>query len=205
MTDDISDMELDALREVGNIGASHAANALSEMIGRKVEISVPELDIIPLEKIPEIIDAHEEIVVGVYLILKEDIDGSMLLLFKKPYGLELADILTGQEPGTTKEFGEMEVSVIEEVGNIMASAFSSAIADFGGLKVIPSPPAFAMDLAESILNFLIVELGQKADTAIFFNTQLKIEPSDLVGHLFVSPDPESLRKILDALMAQYGM
>ncbi len=201
----IDSFEQDALREVGNMGASHAASALSGLLNRAVTITVPQLDIIPIVKFPEIVGGAEEAVVAIYVTLSGGITATVMLVFREQYAMTLADVLMGKKSGTTKELSEMEVSAIEEVGNIMVSSFSNALADFMETEIMPTPPAFGLDMAGALLDALIIQVGQKADEAIFFHTNFVIDPETIIGHMFLSPDEDSLEKIFEKLRAKVGM
>lgn len=201
----LSKLEVDALKEISNMGAGHAANALSQMINTKIEITVPDFDIIPLEQFPKAVGGQESAVVGTYVQLQGDIVGTVMFLFPIEYALSLADVMLGREVGSSKELSEMDSSALQEVGNIMASSFANAISDFLGFKIIPTPPAIAFDMAGALLNFLIAELGQKVEEAIFFNTTFITPQREIIGHLLLSPEPESMEKILEAIKEKFGL
>ena len=195
----LSEFEKDVLREIGNMGASYSANSLSEIMNKKVEIRVPDFDVLPLEEFPNVVGGGEEIVAGILVKFNGDISGYLMLFYQLKYALNLADLLLGKELGTTKELDEMDISAIQEVGNIMASSFANAIANFLKLKITPTPPAFTVDMAGALLNYLVAELGQTAEKAIFFYTDFIIPPNEILGHLFLSPDEKSLKVIFDKI------
>lgn len=202
---DLTDFEKDALKEFGNMGVSHAASVLSEMVGKSVSITVPDLDIIPVTSIPEMVGGVEDVVAGIYTRLSGDIDATLMLVFKEAYAYSMVDVLLGNPVGTTVSMDEMAVSAVKEMGNIMTSAFSNALADFMDIKVVHTPPAFGMDMAGAILDAVVIELGQHSDEAVFFNTNFVVGSESLIGHLFLSPEPDSVLKILDALKEKVGL
>ena len=204
MSSELDEFERDMFREIGNMGASYSANSLSEIMNKKVEIKVPDFDILPLEEFPRVVGGGEEIVAGILVKFQGDISGYLMMFYQFEHALNLADLLLGKEIGTTKELDEMDISAIQEVGNIMASSFANAIADFTKLKITPTPPAFTIDMAESLLNYLIVELGQTTEKAIFFYTDFIIPPNEILGHLFLSPNEESLKVIFSKVKEVYG-
>lgn len=201
----LDDFEHDALREVGNMGASHAASALSGLLNWKVAITVPQLEILPVVDFPTVVGGAEEPVVAIYITLSGGINATVMLVFRVQYAMTLADILMGKESGTTTELSEMEISAIEEVGNIMVSSFSNALSDFMETEIMPTPPAFGMDMAGALLDALIIQVGQKADEAIFFHTNFVIDSETIIGHMFFSPDQDSLEMILQKLRDKVGM
>lgn len=197
-------LEKDILKEIGSMGASHAANSLSTIIGKQVVIEVPSLEMIPVERIPSYVGGHEELATGVFLKYQGDLDATFMVLFPYKASLELVDVMMGREVGSTTELSDMDVSVIQEVGSIMASHFANALSDFLGFKVVPTFPAFACDMAGAMLDFLTVNIGQKADETIFFSTTFYSPSGEIQGYLFLAPETESLKKIFNTIKVRYG-
>ena len=125
-------LQLDALREVANIGAGHAATALSQMINSTIMISVPTINVSRLEEVPPQISEPEEPVAAVLMHMMGDLTGRTLLVFPKPTATRLAELMLRRPPGSSPELGEMEQSAIKEAGNILSSAYMNALSDFMG-------------------------------------------------------------------------
>src|SRR5659263_570253 len=121
----LTDFQSDALKEVGNIGIGHATTSLSQMVNKQVGISLPELKLIPLVLVPTLVQ-NEETVVGIILELRGDAKGFLLLLLSKPTAKILIRLVIGQAD-ETKEFDEMEISVLKELGNIMGGTYISCL------------------------------------------------------------------------------
>lgn len=202
---ELTDIEKDALTELGNIGASHSASVLSDMIQKSVSISVPKLKFIPINQFPDAMGGEEEIVVGLYSVLSNDIDGTLMFIFKEKDAKNIAEILMGMPRDTIEDLDEMSTSAIQEVGNIMTSAFANALADFLELKVVHAPPGFALDMAGAILSAVMAQLAQDTDEAMIFNTHFIIDQESIFGHMFLSPSSESMSKILNILRTKFGL
>ncbi len=140
----LSDEQIDALKEVGTIGAGHAANALSQLAGRKIIISVPEVKVISLKEVVELVGPPENLAAVVYMNLMGDTQGKSLLIFSKRSAFNLVDILMKRPAGQTKFLREIDCSAIKEVGNILAGAFLTTLADFLNITLIPSVPRWPM-------------------------------------------------------------
>jgi chemotaxis protein CheC len=134
-------LQLDALREVANIGAGHAATALSQMTGRTTMISVPQVSVRPLEDVPDLLGAADSVIAAVLMHMMGDLTGRTLVIFPEPSARMLCDLLLRRPDGTTMAFGEMEQSGIKEVGNILVSAYLTALSDFMGMMLVPSVPS----------------------------------------------------------------
>jgi chemotaxis protein CheC len=194
-------VQVDALREVANIGAGHAATALSQMTGSTIMISVPTITIAKLEDVPPQISGPEEPVAAVLMHMMGDLTGRTLVLFPVSSARVLCDILLRRPPGGTVEFGAMEQSSIKEVGNILASAYMNALSDFMGMMLVPSVPSLVIDLSAAILTTAYLNFGHDRDYVFCVETTFRFEDSSepLRGHFLLLPDMPSLRAIFDAI------
>lgn len=198
---DLKELQFDALKEVANIGAGHAATALSQMTNKKIMISVPEVTVTPLEEVPEVLGHPEEVVAAVLMHMMGDLTGRTLLLFPEPSARALCDILLRRPAGTTTEFGVMEQSGIKEVGNILSSAYLNALSDFMGMMLVPSVPSLVVDLSAAVLTSTYLNFGSERDYVFCVESEFQFEggSSNLKGHFLLLPDLASLRAIFDAI------
>src|SRR5216110_3393177 len=135
----LSTARLDALREVANIGAGHAATALSTLTGTRIMISVPMVNIVPPgDFVPEIA-ANDEIV-AVQMSMLGDITGQTVFLLAIPAGLRLAERMLRRNRGTSPSLGKLEQSALNEAGNILAGAYLTALSEFLDMRLMLSPP-----------------------------------------------------------------
>jgi chemotaxis protein CheC len=194
-------LQLDALREVANIGAGHAATALSQMIGGTIMISVPTINVSRLEEVPPQVSAPEEPVAAVLMHMLGDLTGRTLLVFPKTTAIRLAELMLRRPHGTSQELGEMEQSAIKEAGNILSSAYMNALSDFMGMMLLPSPPSLAVDMSNAVLTTAYLQFGTDRDYVFcveseFYMTDVK---ERLRGFFLLLPDPASLQAILRAI------
>lgn len=195
----LSPMQLDALREIGNVGAGNSATALSQIINRKIDMSVPDVAIMPLDEVPDVVGGPDVMVVGVFLRVYGLAPGSVLFLLPKESAFYLIDMLMGKERGQTQSLDFMDESALMEIGNILAGAYLNALSYFTKLTLLPSIPALAMDMAGAILSVVLVQLGQMGDHALVIETEFLSEDDGIKGHFFLIPDPGSLDTILAAV------
>jgi len=195
-----SDMQVDVLREIGTIGAGHAATALSKMTGQKIVIKVPDVNIMNLEDAPNVLKIPEENVAGIYFKLKGEILGSSLVIFPVKNACFLVDIITGKTPGSTDNVAnDFEKSVLMEMGNIIAGAYLTALGSMTGLVGLQSVPYIALDTAGSIFNSMLTETGLTSDIVLMIEIEFIEASKKLKGWFYVIPDVRSSTKILDAL------
>lgn len=197
----LQDLQLDALREVANIGAGHAATALSQLTQSRIMVSVPHLQIVPLEEVPELLTNAEEVVAAVLMHMLGDLTGRTLLIFPRDSALRLSEILLRRGAGTSNVFGELEKSAIKEAGNILCAAYMNALADFMGMMLLPSVPGLVVDLCAAVLTTAHTNFGSEHDWVFSIETQFTMDDAEQAvdGHFLLLPDLPALEKILQAI------
>lgn len=195
----LTSIEMDALKEMGNVGAGNAATSLSQMINRTIHMNVPLVKLLPFDKVAELLGGPETEVAGIYLKVLGDAPGSILFVLPIESGLVLTDMLMGIEPGTSSEFNEMAQSALMEIGNILAASYLNALAELTSLLLRPSIPALACDMAAAIMSVILVELGEVGDTALVIETEFSAEKRDIKGYFFLLPDPGSLSIMMKSI------
>lgn len=194
-------MQLDALREVANIGAGHAATALSQMTSQTIMISVPTINIAALEDVPPHIGDPDEPVAAVLMNMVGDLAGRTLLVFPRATAIRMAEILLRRPHGGDAELSELEQSAIKEAGNILSGAYMNALSDFMGLMIMPSPPSLAIDMAQAVLTTAYLQFGSDRDLVFCVETEFLMQDAGerLRGFFLLLPELESLRAILRAV------
>ena len=194
-------VQIDALREVANIGAGHAATALSQMTGGTIMISVPRINIAKLEEIPPQITAPEEPVAAVLMQMLGDLTGRTLLVFPRPTAIRLSELMLRRPEGSSKGLGELEQSAIKEAGNILSGAYMNALSDFMGIMLLPSPPSLAVDMSQAVLSTAYVQFGSDRDFVFCVESEFYMKDIDehLRGFFLLLPDVPSLQAILRAV------
>ncbi|HVO30097.1 MAG TPA: chemotaxis protein CheC [bacterium] len=197
---DLKALQIDALREVANIGAGHAATALSQMTDRRVMISVPQINIVRLEEVPDLLGSPQDVVAAVLMHMLGDLTGRTLLLVPEAVGRRLCDLLLRRPPGTTKEYGTLEQSCLKEAGNILSGAYMNALSDFMGMLLLPSVPSLVVDLAAAVLTTAYLNFGHERDFVFCVETEFQFgAEGGLHGHFLLLPDLASLKAIFDAI------
>ncbi|HBT16064.1 MAG TPA: CheY-P-specific phosphatase CheC [Firmicutes bacterium] len=204
MVNKLTPLQLDAIREVGNIGAAHAATVLSQLLNRKVFMTVPQVNILPLAEACDFVGGPEQPMVGVYLRVFGEAPSKILYLFPEDKALFVAGLLINDSEKCRNILGELEVSALKEIGNILTGAYVYAFSNFTGLNMLSSVPALAFDMVGAILNTILADLGEMGDYAVLIETQLTACDLSIDGHFFLVPDPGSLNTILDALGVKNG-
>jgi chemotaxis protein CheC len=188
-----SDLQLDALRELANIGSGKASTALSAMLGRSVDISVPNAYVLPMAEAVGSLGNPEAEATGVVLGVLGDLPASVLLLFT-PKDAELMCSLLGVEAGT-----EIGVSALMEIGNIVGSSYINALGEMIGMQLEPSPPAAATDMLGAIAQTVLAERAGAGDMALLLDSELMVEREDCSVSFLLVPDQGGIDTMLAAL------
>ncbi|WP_282171621.1 chemotaxis protein CheC [Cytobacillus firmus] len=200
----ISSMQLDILKEIGNIGAGHAATALSTLLNKKIDMSVPDVKIVSFDEMIDMAGGPENVVAGVFLRIEGDAPGSMFFVLP----LTQAEIFIRELPGNIPfcadelPYEELALSALQELGNILSGSYLSSLSDFTKLSLFPSVPMLSIDMVGAIIGTGLLEISQVSDYAIVIDTALndELQNTDAVnGHFFLLPDPQSFQIIFKAL------
>lgn len=196
--DKVSETYFDVLTEIGNIGAGNAMTALSQMLQCKVDMKVPQVRLLDFSEVGAIMGGEEQIMVGVLLEVEGDITGSMMFLVEQASAKHLINkLMPGMAPGG-EAFTEMELSAMQEVGNIITGAYLNSLSTMTNLKLIPAPPALTVDMAGAILSVPAIQFGVLGDKILLIQSQF-YDDVEIDGYFILIPDLESYSKILTSL------
>ncbi|MGI6649850.1 MAG: chemotaxis protein CheC [Bacillota bacterium] len=195
----LSSLQLDVLREIGNIGAGNAATALAQMLNRKIEMSVPQVRIMQLEEILNLVGNEEDPVACINLAVFGSAPVRVLFLLPAGSAYMLIDLLLGQNFGATTTLGALEESVLCEAGNILTGSFLNAFAMMTQINFISSVPYLAFDMLGAVISSALVEGGCYSDQVLLIETNFANEQGKINSHFFILPEESSLEIILKAV------
>ena len=186
--------QMDALKELANIGAAHSATTLSQMLETHIGMNVPEIDIVDIARVGEFLT--DELTTMVFFEIQGDIPhgGFLVLHFPRDSAIRTATIMQGSSD-TDHQLSEMDQSTILEVGNIMISSFLSATSDLLGFMMLPSPPVLVVDMAHAAITSLIAQMTVEVDDVILFRVKLTSEEHKIAGNILIFLEVDTLRKV----------
>lgn len=199
MTSELTALQLDALKEFGNIGAGNAATGLSKLLHKTVGISIPYSGLVDVEKIPRILGGEEMPVTAVYIHVSGTFSASLVLVFSLEQALQLAGLLLGKENRKLQTLDEESKSALRELGNICSSSYLLALSQFIKVKLTGSVPALASDMLQAVLDEILADFAAQAKKVLVLETEFEVEKIKIHGHFLFMPDLEGLKKILTAL------
>lgn len=198
-------LQLDALRELANIGAGHAATALSQMTDLRIMISVPEIHVATSEDIAKQLGGPSESVVAITVQTFGDLTGHAMLVLTRANARSLCNFLLGEQGSADADFTDHQASTLREAGNILASAYLTALAMAMDMMLLPSVPTMTTAPWGSIM-----EQGVHDDVSVVLCASTKFTMSEsesgpsLIGWLLHLPDTVSLATILETINLQLG-
>ena len=187
------ELQLDALRELANIGSGTAATALSSMLGRPVDISVPAALALPLADAVEAAGTPDAVVTAVVLPLVGDLDAIALLLFAPEDAAAMCGLL-----GVDVD-SEMGLSALAEIGNILGSAYIGALTKMTNLALEPQPPETATDMLGAIVSSVLAAGAAETDIALLLDSELTVEGAECSLSFMLAPGREGVAEILARL------
>lgn len=197
--DNMAEQYIDVLREIGNIGAGNAMTALSQLLQCKVDMKVPRVCLTEFADLGEMMGGEEEIMVGIYMPIDGDIRGSILFLSQKEAALHLVSkMMAVYGTPLSGELGAMELSAVQEVGNIITGAYLNSLSALTGMKIYPFPPEVVVDMAGAILSVPAIEFGAVSDRILLIQSQFYDEIK-VDGYFVLIPGLESYPIILRSL------
>lgn len=196
--EEINTMYIDVLKELGNIGAGNATTAISSMLSIRVNMNVPKVALLEVSKLGAAMCREEETVVGIFLELSSDIEGSMMFLMKMKPAQYLVNKLMMRDADYEAEFDEMDLSALKEIGNIIAGSYLMALSSMTNLIITPSIPYIAIDMAASLLSVPAIQFGRFGEHALLIQTEFGDDVM-LEGYFILMPEQDSYDKILTAL------
>jgi len=193
---------LDFFRELENIGAGHAATALSMLLSRTVSIQVPCAKLCNYNEICDILHGPENVVAGLLVGISADIRGFILLVLDEKDAEKLTQSVMGDiaDDMSEEERAELSTSALKEVANILVGAYITAISEMTGLTIDASVPDLVFDMAGAVMNLLAVAYGEFGDHVLFMETEFCDQSDSLFGHFFLIPDVESYRTLTEKMV-----
>ena len=189
----LSESDMEAWAQVSGAGMANALRGLSKMLGQEIATGVVSTRRVPLMEATELLGGPEAATAAVYFALSGDAQGHMVLVYVPEVAFELVDMAMGDPPGTTKDLGEMERSVLGEVGNVMGGYFLQTLGDVSGMSLRMSPPAVMMDMAGAIIDAVIADIMVFSDEVVVVETEFGTDQRRVHGTFLVMPSPTLIR------------
>jgi chemotaxis protein CheC len=188
-----TELQLDALRELANIGSGTASTALSSMLGRSVDISVPNARALPIAEAVEAAGPVEQEITGIVLGIVGEMQGTVLLLVP-PADADAMCRMLGVEPDD-----EFALSALGEIGNIVGTSYINALAGMTGMDIEPTPPGTTTDMLGALVSTVLAGAAMSGDVALMLDSNLVVEGEDCSISFLLVPDQGGVEVLLSRL------
>ncbi len=195
----LNDIQVDALKEIGNIGSGNAATALSQVLGQSINISVPSIQIVDINEAIELLGGAEKIVAGVLVKMTGDMEGAIMSTQSLDVINFILENLMGYGVNGFEELDEMQLSAIAEMGNISMGAYINAISDMLGLQVHISVPGVSVNMIGGIMTVPMTTYCYEAEKIMMIQGKFKLGDKIHDDNILLIPEQKSLQKLLDRL------
>lgn len=198
----LNEIHIDVLKEIGNIGAGNAATSLASILNEKVEIGMPLVRITDFDKAVEAVGGAEAMKVGVLLNFSGQANGMIMFLLSMEDSKKISGILLqGFDDNDTPpdQISEMGLSAIQEIGNILGSSYIGSISSLAGLEINLSVPYISIDMAGALMSVPIIEFGAVGDKLMFIEESFKGTENDLKSNVIMFAEIDTLNLIMDKL------
>lgn len=197
--EDMNRLAMDALKEIGSIGTGNAATALSQVLSRKIEMTLPEVKIMGYNRAIKELGGAETPVAGVLVQLSGEVNGIMLFLLNMEFIKVILKSSIGKEIEDFSELGELEMSALIEIGNIIISSYINAISTLTGITINLSVPGFSISMLGAILSVPMIEYGYETDKLMTIGGSFICEGEEVYSNLILLPDIASLNFLMQKL------
>ena len=194
----LNDLQKDILKEISNIGVGNASIALSKMLRAKIDLSVPLVQILPLDKIANLVSGENGIIACVYFGIEGDVKGNILVILTKRSALSLIELLLNKTIDSPTTLEELDRSALREMGNILTSAYLGTLSEMLGITLFPTVPGLVLNDATNVKTEITDVLATTNGESLLVETQFKEQVSSIHGRFFLVLDKESVHTILDA-------
>jgi chemotaxis protein CheC len=202
--EDMNFVELDVIREIGSIGTGNAATALSQVLSKEVKMLIPEVSILGYNDTIKKLGDPEEIVAAVLVRMSGEIKGMMLFIIKLDFINAVIGELLSKEVKDYNQLNELEVSAMEEIGNIIISSYINAMSKLTDVAINLSVPETAVNMLGGVLSVPMAEFGYSSDKLMFIDGKLFVNGTELKSHLLMLPDIDSLNFLMEKLGVNNG-
>lgn len=196
---EITNEEIDILREAGNIASGNAMTSFSQLIRATLDMNVTKVRIENINQLPEALGDAEEVIAGMLINVYGDINAMLLLALEPKSASKIISVMLEREEQDLGDLDELGHSVLCEIGNILAGSYLGALNMFTGLELEVSIPRMCIDMAGAILSYPAIELVRNDDEMLFVETEFKESNNLLSGTYILIMDNDAYNKVIDVL------
>lgn len=200
---ELSPAAKDALTEVASVGSGNASSALSNLIGKEVNLVTPSVNVIHVSEIPKLVGGPKKMVVAVYTPIAGDLEGNMMVVFVQKSALNLVDLMQKQKIGTTNQMGKKEQKLLNQVMHALSTTYLNAMGEFLGITTSQANPRFIATFGSSITDFALFGIEEKPNYIVLLKTNFIVEP-DIEGNFIMLLAVSSIDMFVELIKKKVG-
>jgi len=204
----LSTEQVDFLTEMMNIGAGNAATALTQVLKCRVDIVIPRVFVITGAQELSILDSPSLPVVCARMGMVGDVSGGLFLIVPEKQKEDLISLAEQAMPETSQswragltnqESDDLKLSVIAEIGNVVAGVYMTAVHDFCKLNIYHTVPTVATDMIQALLDESLVSLSRQVQHIIVVENEFMVKEKRIRTFLVMIPSVESVKTLVGSI------
>lgn len=200
--DNFNELQLDVMREIGNIGAGNACTALSVLLGSPIDMSVPNVHLLGFDSTSEYLGGDDSIVLGIRIDVCDDLTGMMFHIVKKDFAERIINTFYEKHIDSLDSLDDMDVSVLSEMANITSGAYANSIATLTNMMVNIGSPEQNCSTVKEILQIPLKSFANSGDKILIIDEQFIIGENELTSNMILILENDSLIKLFNKLGVQ---
>lgn len=189
---EFSPMELDVIKELANIGGGNAATAISQLVGKFINMSVPTIEILDYNEVYGKIMSEDQPVVAVSMRMMGTGSGNFLFVCTEENAEKFVKMML---PPDFPLDEEMEYSALSELVNIVVTSYLNALSRMLDISLISSVPAITVDMFGAILSYAYMESEQYDDQVMIIKNEFLYDGAKVDSSLYFIPRPGVLASL----------
>lgn len=188
--------QYDILKEVGSMCAGNATVALYELLGEKIDMEVPSVDVVSIGTVPEKICASGIIVVGLYSKILTGMKGNISIIYPEKDAYKLVDLFLKTKKEEASVLTEEGMSVVKECSNIVICSFLGILGMLIKQPIVPSTQTLSSGPVEDVIRYTFSGMGDE-DYIILIEAAFKDTKRNLGGCFYLALPQNSVDVIID--------
>lgn len=197
--ENLNEMQLDVLREIGNIGSGNACTALAVLLGTMVDMTVPSIRFLDFDSIPEFFGGASNPILGIQIDVKNDLKGMMFHIVNKSFAQKIINTFYEKKLETMDDLNDMDLSVLSEMGNITSGAYANSLATLTQMVVDINSPIHHKTTISELLKIPLEAYGKVGEKVLVIDEQFIIHEEKITNNMILVLDEESLQKLFNKL------
>jgi chemotaxis protein CheC len=195
---DLTPQQKDALIELINIGFGRAASALSILVGQRVIIEAPSVELFPLINLKEALERLSDgEVTSVHQVFSGRISGTAMLLMDTSSSAALIDLLAGGS-GEAAVLSEVDRETMQETGNILLNAFTGSFGNLLQVHISFTVPRVHFDSLRKMLHTITID-QLELEYALVVQVNFTLTGGNISGFVVIVMGIQSMESLLEAM------